>query len=116
MLVYSDAYNMTYSEANAAVVAPASSIPDSAWEALPVVTIPHGTILHSNFQTLAKAHIDKVVSGAEAYREGYPIRLYRTDSGELHIVDGHHRAAICAELHTNMAACIADSQLVRKFN
>lgn len=107
---------MTYDVANAEVVAPAHRIPDSVWDALPVVTIPHGTVLHSNFQTLAKAHIDKVVSGAEAFREGYPTRLYRTDNGDLHIVDGHHRAAICAELHTNMDAYIADSRLVRKFN
>ena len=115
-MLHSDAYNMTYKASNAEVVAAARNVPDSAWDSLPVVTIPHGTMLHSNVETLTKAHIDKVVLGVEAFREGYPTRLYRTDSGDLHIVDGHHRAAICAELRTDMDALIADSAFVRKFS
>ena len=112
----SGAYNMTYKASNAEVVAPARSIPDSAWQSLPIVTIPHGTVLHANVETLIGRHIDKVVSGAEAFRDGYPTLLYRTDNGDLHIVDGHHRVAICAALGTDMAARIADSEFVGKFS
>lgn len=106
---------LQYNATNALVVARARVLPDAAWDALPVVRIPRGTVLHSNIEKLVQRHIDKVVSGVEAYREDYPALLYRTDAGDLHIVDGHHRAAICAALELDLPARVADSGIVGRF-
>jgi hypothetical protein len=106
MHVNVDQYGMTYNASNAEVIAEARTLPDSVWEALPVMMIPHGTTLHANEQTLIRRHIDKVVSGAEPLRPGYVTRLYRTND-ELHIVDGHHRAAMYWALGRDMPAQIA---------
>lgn len=57
------------------VVGRARSVPDATWNALPVETPPAGTPLQANEETLTKKSIDKVVSGAEPFREGYAIKL-----------------------------------------
>lgn len=112
--VHVDAYNMTYQASNTEVVAPARALPEQVWESLPVVMVPFGTVLHANVEKLMSSTINKVVSGVEAFRDNYPTKLYRTDNGELHVVDGHHRVAMCAALHTDIPALIADNEFVAK--
>lgn len=102
--VPSDSYNMRYAPGNEKIVAAARSVPDAEWEKLPVTSIPCGTVLHANAETLIRRHIDKVVSGAEEYREGYPAKVYQRHNNELHVVDGHTRAAICAVLGRTLPA------------
>lgn len=84
------------------IVAPARAVRDKAWNALPVETLPQGTPLKANEGTLKKKSIDKVVSGKEPFREGYVIKLLRTDDGQLHIVDGHTRVAMYHALDKDM--------------
>ena len=105
-VVHSDSYNMRYAPVNEKIVAAARSVPDAEWEKLPVTSIPCGTVLHANAETLLRRHIDKVVSGAERYREEYPAKVYQRHNGDLHIVDGHTRAAICAVLGRELPACV----------
>jgi predicted polyphosphate/ATP-dependent NAD kinase len=98
---------MTYTAANAEVVAEAQKISDQAWESIPIVTIPYGTNLHASVEELSESVIGKVVSGSEPIRDGYITKLYRTENGDLHIVDGHYRAAMYAALGKDMPARIA---------
>ena len=105
-VVLSDTYNMRYAPGNEKIVAAARSVPDGEWEKLPVTSIPYGTVLHANAETLLRRNIDKVVSGAEEYREGYPAKVYQRHNGDRHIVDGHTRAAICTVLRRELPACV----------
>ena len=85
---------MNYDPRNVTVVQRARAIPDEKWNDLPVKSLPAGTSLEANEETLSKESIDKVVRGAEPFREGYIVKLWRDKNGKLHIVDGHHRVAI----------------------
>jgi HK97 family phage portal protein len=101
-------YGMDYSPANAQVVEKARGVPDEEWNTLPVETLPHGTALKANEETLNTAPIEKVVSGREPFREGYVTKLWRTNEGDLHIVDGHHRVAMYHALRREMPVRIMD--------
>jgi hypothetical protein len=106
--VWSEDYGMTYERRNEKVVARARSVPETKWNALPVETLPAGTPLQANEETLTKRSIDKVVSGVEPFREGYVIELWRDDDGSLHVVDGHHRVAMYHALGKPMPVRIMD--------
>jgi hypothetical protein len=92
--VRSKDYGMNYDPQNVKVVERARGMPDEKWNDLPVESLPAGTSLEANEETLTKKSIDKVVSGAEPFREGYVVKLWRDEYGKLHIVDGHHRVAM----------------------
>ena len=92
--VWSEDYGLIYDRRNEKVVERARGVPDAKRNALPVETLPAGTPLQANEETLSKKSIDKVVSGAEPFREGYVIKLWRDNDGALHVVDGHHRVAM----------------------
>jgi hypothetical protein len=102
--VPSSDYGMDYSPANARVVAKARTVPDEKWNQLPVTTIPSGTTLKANEETLKIAPIEKVVSGKEPFREGYVAKLWQDKNGDLHIADGHHRVAMYHALGKDMPA------------
>jgi len=92
--VWSEDHGMNYDRRNKKVVDRARSVPEAKWNTLPVETLPTGTLLQANEETLTKKSIDKVVRGAEPFREGYVIKLWRDNKGALHVVDGHHRVAM----------------------
>ena len=102
--VMASEYGMDYSPKNAKVVAKARTVPDEKWEQLPVTTIPKGTVLKANEETLKIAPIEKVVSGKEPFREGYVAKLWQDKNGDLHIADGHHRVAMYHALGKDMPA------------
>ena len=102
--VSSSDYGMHYSPDNAKVVEVPRSLTEDVWNRIPVTTIKHGTVLQANEQTLKAKSIDKVVSGAEKFREGYIAKLYQTPNGDLHVVDGHHRVAMYHALGKDMPA------------
>jgi hypothetical protein len=106
--VRSENYGMIYDRRNKEVVGRARSVPDGKWNCLPVETLPAGTLLQANEETLAKKSIDKVVSGAEPFREGYVIKLWRDTNDALHVVDGHHRVAMYYALGKPMPVRIMD--------
>ncbi len=106
--VRSDEYGMRYCATNEQIVQRARIVPDEDWNTLPVRRLPAGTPLEANEKTLKKEPIDKVVSGAEPFREGYVTKLWRANDGKLHIVDGHHRVAMYHALRKDMPVRIMD--------
>jgi hypothetical protein len=56
----------------------------------------------------SKKYIDKIVGGAEPFREGYATKLRRDKNGKLHFVDGHHRAAMYSALGKAVSVRIMD--------
>jgi hypothetical protein len=92
--VRSDEYGMCYDPNNVYVVERARSLAEAQWNKLPVELLPVGVTLHANEETLKRSSIDRVTSGAEPIRDGYVTKLWRDGSGDLHIVDGHHRVAM----------------------
>jgi hypothetical protein len=101
-------YGMHYSPANEKVVERARSLPDEDWDTLPIQQLPNGTPLEANEEMLKKEPIEKVVSGAEPFREGYVTKLWRAEDGKLHIADGHHRVAMYSVLGRDMPVRILD--------
>jgi ParB-like chromosome segregation protein Spo0J len=99
---------MHYDPRNVRVVERAGSVPDEKWNELPIENLPIGTLLEANEETLNKKSIDKVVSGAEPFREGYVTKLWRDKHGKLHVVDGHHRVAMYNALGKAMPVRIMD--------
>lgn len=106
--VPSQDYGMNYDPLNIKVVERARAIPDEKWSALPVESLPAGTPLEANEETLSKESIDRVVTGAEPFRDGYVIKLWRDEDGKLHIVDGHHRVAMYYVLGKSIPVRIMD--------
>jgi hypothetical protein len=104
----SEDYGMNYDPRNDKVVERARSVPDEKWSELPVESLPAGTSLEANEETLKKESIDKVISGAEPFREGYVTKLWRDKNYKLHVVDGHHRAAMYYALGKAMPVRIMD--------
>jgi hypothetical protein len=99
---FAEQYGMKYSAANERVVRRARSVPDEAWNELPVKSLPHGTQLQANEKTLKLKPINKVVSGREPFREGYVTKLWQDGRGRLHVADGHHRVAMYHALGKDM--------------
>lgn len=96
---------MVYHPGNAGVV---SACQDIDWGSVPVVIVPHGTMLHATVGTLDWSIVHRVASGDDKLREeGYYAHLYRTQGGDLYIVDGHHRVAIYAAMGRDMPARVA---------
>ena len=112
--VWSEDYGMNYDRRNKKVVDRARSVPEAKWNALPVEALPAGTPLQANEETLTKKSIDKVVSGAEPFREGYVIKLWRDNNGALHVVDGHHRVAMYHALGKPMPVRIMDEAAYKR--
>jgi hypothetical protein len=106
--VRSEDYGMNYDPRNEKVVERARSVPNAKWEELPVESLPAGTPLEANEETLKKESIDKVVSGATPFRGGYVITLWRDENGKLHVADGHHRVAMYHALGKAMPVRIMD--------
>jgi len=106
---------MRYAPENRFVVELARAVPDEQWNELPIEDLPLGTPLEASLETLSWKTIDKVVSGAEPIRQGYVTKLWRTDDGKLHIVDGHYRVAMYHELGEVMPVRIMDSTLLDRF-
>lgn len=100
----------------AKIVAPAREISDAHWNTLPVQHLPHGTVIKANEGTLSKDSIDRVVSGTVPFREGYPIKLYRTDDGALHVVDGHTRIAMYNALNKDLPVQIMDESTLERIS
>lgn len=92
-----------------AVVERARSVPDERWNELPIEYLLVGAPLEANEETLKQKSIDKVTSGAEPFREGYVVKLWRDRKGKLHIVDGHHRVAMYHVLIKPIPVRIMDS-------
>jgi hypothetical protein len=101
-------YGMKYDPRNENVVERARAVPDEKWIELPVESLPARTRLEANEETLKKWSIDKVVSGAEPFRESYVTKLWRDKNGKLHVVDGHHRVAMYYALGRAMPVRIMD--------
>lgn len=101
-------FGMNYHPRNEKVVERARTVPDEKWDELPVESLPAGTPLEANEETLKKKSIDLVVSGAEPFRAGYVIKLWREHYGKLHVVDGHHRVAMYHALGQPMPVRIMD--------
>jgi hypothetical protein len=101
-------YGMHYDPNNGKVVERARGVPDEKWNQLVVKSLPAGWSLGANEATLKKESIDKVVSGAEPFREGYVIRLWCDENAALHVVDGHHRVAMYYVLGKDMPVRIMD--------
>lgn len=105
-------YGLDYDPQGAATVAHVrakDAAGDIDWDSLPVTTITpeRMTSVKANEETVRSPEdIDRVISGREALREGYVAKLYETPSGELHVVDGHHRVAIYSGLGKPMPAHI----------
>lgn len=99
---------MNYDPRNEKVVERARGVPDEKWNELPVDSLPHGTTLEANKEWLMKKSIDKVVSGAEPFREGYVSKLWRDENGKLYVADGHHRVAMYHALGMAMPVRIMD--------
>jgi hypothetical protein len=112
--VRSEDYGMIYDRRYKKVVERARSVPDAKWNSLPVETLPAGTPLQANEETLTKKSIDKVVSGAEPFRAGYVIKLWRDNNGALHVVDGHHRVAMYHALGKPMPVRIMDEAAYKR--
>ncbi|MEB3072082.1 hypothetical protein [[Mycobacterium] vasticus] len=91
---HSDEYGMRYDPNNVYVVERARSVSEAEWNKLPVELLPLGVTLQANEETLKRSSIDRVISGTEPIREDYVTKLWRDGSGDLHIVDGHHRVAM----------------------
>lgn len=100
----------------AKIVAPARAISDDLWNTLPVQELPPGTPIKANEGTLKKKSIDKVVGGNEPFREGYVIKLFQTDDGQLHVVDGHTRIAMYNALDKPMPVRIMDEHMLQLFS
>ena len=100
---------MRYDPHNYLVVERARSVPEEKWNELPIESLPAGTHLEANEETLNEKSIDNVTSGAEPFREGYVTKLWRDESGKLHIADGHHRVAMYYALGREMPVRIMDS-------
>jgi hypothetical protein len=100
---------MHYDPRNSLVVERARSVPDKRWNELPIEYLPAGASIEANEETLKKKSIDNVTSGAEPFREGYVVKLWRDRNGKLHIVDGHHRVAMYHALGKPMPVRIMDS-------
>lgn len=92
------------------IVAPARMLGDDIWDSLPIQHLPPGTHIKANEGTLKKKSIDSVVGGKVPFREGYIIKLYRTDDGLLHVVDGHTRIAMYNALGKDMPVRIIDQR------
>lgn len=112
--VRSEDYGMRYDRQNVKVVERARGVPDEKWNELPIESLPVGTPLEANEETLTKKSIDKVVSGAEPFREGYVIQLWRDNHGKLHIVDGHHRVAMYHALRKALPIRIMDEAAYKR--
>jgi hypothetical protein len=112
--VWSEDYGMNYDRRNKKVVDRARSVPEAKWNTLPAETLPAGTFLQANEETLKKKSIDKVVSGAEPFRESYVIKLWRDNNGALHVVDGHHRVAMYHALGKPMPVRIMDEAAYKR--
>jgi hypothetical protein len=108
-MVHSNDHGMTYSKGNDKIVAAARTVSDEKWDLLPVQSLPAGTPIQANEEHLKKKHIDKVVSGAVPFREGYVTKIWRQPDGSLHVVDGHHRVAMYAGLKKDMPVRIMDA-------
>ena len=107
-------YGMEYDAKNVEVVARARMVKDELWDTLPISSIPRGTVLQANEEVVKKRHIDKVVSGAEPFREGYTAKLWRDADGNLHVVDGHTRAAMYDALGLPLPARVMDEAKYNK--
>jgi len=105
---------MHYDPRNVEVVERARSVPDEKWNELPIESLPIGTPLEANEETLTKKSIDKVVSGAEPFREGYVTKLWRDKHGKLHVVDGHHRVAMYNALGKAIPVRIMDEAAYKR--
>jgi hypothetical protein len=112
--VRSQDYGVHYDPRNVKVVERARGVPDENWNELPIESLPAGTPLEANEDTLTKKSIDKVVSGAEPFREGYVIKLWRDKHGKLHVVDGHHRVAMYNALGKAIPVRIMDEAAFKR--
>jgi hypothetical protein len=117
----SNDYGMTYSEYSEAEVERARAVPQEDWDKLPIQMLPNAarfptlpeTPIIANEPVLKKKSIDKVVSGEEPFREGYVVKLWRDDDGNLHVVDGHHRVAMYHALGKDMPVRIMDEDSLK---
>ncbi|OCB22501.1 hypothetical protein A5689_17875 [Mycobacterium intracellulare subsp. yongonense] len=100
---------MHYDPRNSLVVERARSVPDELWNEIPIEYLPVGASIEANEETLKQTSIDNVTSGAESFREGYVVKLWRARNGQLHVIDGHHRVAMYHALVKPMPVRIMDS-------
>ena len=108
--VSTEDYNMRYKPAGAKVVARAREVPDEKWDLLPITDISPDVELIANEETVKLSSIEKVTSGREPFRAGYIAQLWRDQGGDLHVVDGHTRAAMYRTLGKDMPARIMDEK------
>ena len=102
--VNSEDYGMTYSKDSAEEVLPARYMSNSRWDSIEETPIPRDAKIISNEKQLNLEAIERVVSGSEPMREGYPVKLMEAEDGSFHVVDGHHRIAMHHELGDQLSA------------
>lgn len=101
-------FGMIYRPSNNQVIARARSAHQSLWGTIPVEKIPSRYPLFANVDDVDGPLIERVVKGDEPLRENYVTRLWREPNGDLHIVDGHIRAAMYHALNKPMPVQIMD--------
>lgn len=106
-------FGMTYHPDNAKVIERANAAHQSLWGTIPVEMIPARYPLHANVPEVDGALIAKVVSGKEPFRDNYVTRLWCEPNGDLHIVDGHVRAAMYHALDKSMPVQIMDERTLK---
>ena len=95
-----DINGMTFSQAAADnPMVKALKAESARWESdVPTVEYQlEGNTVQATEKYLRSKPINKVVSGAEPFREGYDPYVLRTDDGDI-IIDGHHRFAMYAAM------------------
>jgi hypothetical protein len=108
--VSTEKYGMRYSPSNEKIVERARAVSDSDWDKLSIETLPARFPLQANEETIKLRHVAKVVNGEEPFREGYITKLWRAPNGDLHIADGHTRAAMYYALDKPMPVRIMDEK------
>ena len=110
MTVATGAYGMLYDAGNAKVIARAKAVSDDKWNTLDIITLPARTPLNAWAETVLLCHVEKVVGGAEPFRENYVMKLWKDGGGKLYIVKGHTRAAMYYALDKPMPVRIMDEK------
>jgi hypothetical protein len=83
----------------------------NGWDAVPVTQVDPKSLIA--IERLSPKNIDKVVTGKEPLREDYVAHVVRKNDGTEIIVDGHHRAAMAAELDRPLDVKVVDAKTIR---
>jgi hypothetical protein len=73
---------------------------DALWATAKPITVSANDKFVASEESVKTGPVRKVVLGGEAFRPGYPPRLYQLDDGSYLVADGHHRIVMHKLLNT----------------